>query len=137
VVERKTVFWDSYLKWLASSYGLAALPLLSRFVTGEWQTFRLEGCVFVLVIGASGALEAYSDDRKLADANTWRTVLFGAGIVSIVYGAICYGKLAGAAAGHLTAPFTADLLLAPLLVLLSITYAVYKVPMLRKAAYGR
>jgi hypothetical protein len=112
-------FHNSLLKWLATSYGLALLPFLAKLIVAQGP-YQAEFCLFILVLAASGELEAAFHPSSSAS----RTLLIVAGIFCIFYGALGYGQISSGQ------PFEAVGLLWWVVGVLSGAYLIYKVPLL-------
>jgi hypothetical protein len=84
-------------------------------------TREAEFCLFVLVLGTSGSLDAAFTHGSWAT----RTFLIFGGVFSILYGAIGYAELSSGKA------FPADRFLPWIAFVLSALYFIYKVPVLR------
>jgi hypothetical protein len=114
-------FHNSFLKWLVTAYGLALLPFLAKLIVAQGP-YQAEFCLFILVLAASGILEAAFHPSSSAS----RTLLIAAGIFCICYGALGYGKLST------SQDFQAVSLLWWVVGVLSAAYLLYKIPLLWK-----
>jgi hypothetical protein len=113
-------FLDALLKWMASTYGLALLPLIAKLIVTHGP-YGAESCLFVLVLGASGGFEA-----AFTTKGSWatRTFLIVTALFSVFYGATGYAELSS---GQV---FPAIGLLWWAAGVLSLAYLIYKVPLL-------
>lgn len=117
--EQPESFLDALLKWLASTYGLALLPLIAKLIVTHGP-YGAESCLFILVLGASGGFEA------AFESGSWgtRTLLIVTALFSVFYGATGYAELSSGQ------PFPAAGLLWWTAGVLSVSYLIYKVPLL-------
>lgn len=118
----KEGFWDAFFKWGAATYGVALSPLFARLFSGENAPFTSEYCLFVLVLGATGALEA----AFVAQGSSLRRsfLIFGGGVAAL-YGGMGYVKVTAGAtlpAGGFLWWFVGGL---------TVAYLAYKIPVLR------
>lgn len=113
-------FADGFLKWIASSFGLALLPLIAKMIVSPSGTREAEFCLFVLVLGTCGSLDAAFTHGSWA----MRTFLIFGGVFSVLYGAIGYAEFSSSKV------FPADGLLPWVAGVLSVLYFLYKVPVL-------
>lgn len=111
-------FPNALIKWLATSYGLAILPFLAKLL-GKGP-YEAEFCLFLLVLGASGLLDAAFTHVRAAT----RTILALVGLSAVVYGAFGYADISGGQ------PFPPAKLLWWGVGVLSAAYLAYKLPLL-------
>lgn len=111
-------FPNAVLKWLATSYGLALLPFFAKLL-GKGP-YEAEFCLFLLVLGASGLLEAAFHHVRAVT----RTILALVGLSAVVYGAFGYADISGGQ------PFPPARLLWWGVGILSAAYLAYKLPLL-------
>jgi len=115
-------FLNALLKWFASSYGVACLPLVAKRIVTPSASFLQDLCLFVLVLGASGALEAAFCNE--GESSLTRTLLIVGGTFSLFYGAIGYATLSAGTS------WAASGLLLYVIGVLSVAYLAYKVPLI-------
>jgi hypothetical protein len=112
-------FTDELLKWLARTFLIALLPLLAKAILAQGP-YDAELYLFVLVLGASGVLEAAFTHGSAP----MKTILVILGTLAIAYGALGYAKVSSgeafASAGGLRLALAG----------LSCAYLIYKVPRL-------
>lgn len=85
--------------------------------------------MFILVLGGSAALDAF---ENRAGSDTWQTMLFVAGVVSIMYGGASYGLIAGQV-GSKHPVASPEWMIWLFLGVLSVSYFIYKVAALRRS----
>lgn len=113
-------FWNALVQWIGKSFGLALLPFLAKFAVAPSGPHGAEFCIFVMVLGATGLLEA----AFATQSTLTRTLLVFWGIASVAYGAIGYDQLT------ISSAFPGGGPLSIVAWSLAASYGTYKVPLL-------